>query len=127
MNDTSKNGQVVWLDLTVPAAQQVRDFYASVLGWTAAPISMGDYDDYAMVVPGKEGAVAGICHAAGPNTGIPPVWMSYVQVSDLDAAVAAVRAGGGEVVVGPKSLGAYGTLAIIKDPAGASLGLLQPA
>jgi predicted enzyme related to lactoylglutathione lyase len=39
-------GQIGWIDLTVPDAEGVRDFYRDVTGWTTSPIAMGDYQDY---------------------------------------------------------------------------------
>lgn len=41
-------GQIGWLDLTVPDADSLREFYSDVTGWTPAPVSMGDYQDYCM-------------------------------------------------------------------------------
>ncbi len=118
-------GTVSWMDLTVPDATRVADFYRRVAGWEVKPISMGEYEDYAMVPPGAERAAGGICHARGENAGLPPVWLAYVTVADLDASLTAVRAGGGEVVSGPRSLGSYGRMAVIRDPAGASLALIE--
>lgn len=118
-------GTVSWMDLTVPDATAVADFYRRVAGWEMKPIPMGEYDDYAMIPPGEARAAAGICHARGENAGLPAVWLAYVTVEDLDASLAAVREHGGEVTAGPRSLGSYGRMAVIRDPAGATLALFQ--
>jgi hypothetical protein len=78
-----KLGQVGWIDLTVPDAEAVRDFYQHVTGWTASPVDMGGYQDYCMNPPGAGQPVAGICHARGVNAGLPPVWMIYITVAEL--------------------------------------------
>ena len=39
-------GDVGWMDLTVEKAEDVRDFYAEVIGWTAQGLDMGGYDDW---------------------------------------------------------------------------------
>lgn len=120
-------GTVTWFDLTVDDASAVRDFYSSVAGWTSSPLAMKEgYDDYVMMAPGGD-AVAGVCHARGGNTGIPPVWMMYINVTDLDASLQACEAGGGSVVSGPRSGGGAARYAIIRDPAGAVVALFQPA
>ena len=55
-------GQVAWIDLTVPNAEAVRDFYQQVTGWTASSVDMGGYADYCMSSAAGN-MVAGICHA----------------------------------------------------------------
>lgn len=117
-------GTVGWFDLTVPDAPAVRDFYAKVVGWTAQPLAMGGYEDYVMTAPGGV-PVGGVCHARGANADIPPVWIPYVSITDLDASLEACRAGGGTVVAGPRGGGTAGRYAIIRDPAGAVLALHQ--
>lgn len=129
MSDTPSTpmGTIAWSDLTVPDATLVRDFYAAVCGWRAEPVSMGSYEDYGMIPAGGDRAVAGICHARGSNADVPAQWLNYVTVPDLAASLKACEAGGGTIVRPARSLGGYGTMAIIRDPAGAVLALMQPA
>lgn len=123
---TPPMGAITWSDLTVPDAVAVRDFYAAVCGWRAEPVAMNGYEDFAMVVEGKDGAVAGICHARGVNADVPPQWLNYVTVPALDASLAACLARGGAIVRPATDMGAWGRMAIIRDPAGAVLALMQP-
>ena len=117
--------QLAWLDLTVDDADPVRDFYAAVAGWTPEPVSMGEYDDYAMTHDGQ--AVAGICHARGPNTGLPPVWLPYFEVSDLQESLETVRACGGTILHGPRAAGGGLRMAVVQDPSGAAAALVDRA
>ena len=110
-------GKVGWIDTTVEDADALRDFYANVTGLVPEAVSMGEYDDYNMTQPGSGAPVAGICHARGGNAEIPPGWLVYFTVADLDSSVGKVKAGGGKVLVGPKGL-AGGRFAVIEDPAG---------
>ncbi len=119
-------GTIGWSDLTVANATEVRDFYAAVCGWTFQTVAMDGYEDYAMIASDGETGVAGICHARGPNADIPPQWLNYVSVPDVHAALAACTARGGRIIRPASSMGSYGTLAVIADPAGAVLALLQP-
>jgi predicted enzyme related to lactoylglutathione lyase len=114
-------GTIAWHDLTVGDADGVRDFYAAVVGWTPEPVSMGDYQDWNMV--GSDGVPrAGICHARGGNAELPPVWIMYVTVDDLDAAVEAVREKGGALVTDVRSMG-EARWVVVRDPAGAVFAL----
>lgn len=124
---SNKPGTIGWIDLTVDDADGLRDFYSSVTGWTPENIGMGDYSDYVMKAPGIDKGVAGICHARGPNSGMPPQWMIYITVEDIDRSISNCLAGGGKVVFGPKNYGDKWRYCVIQDPAGASAALIGPA
>jgi hypothetical protein len=51
----TQHGTLIGLDLTVPNAPQVRDFYAAVIGWGVQGLKSGedydDQDDYFMTGP----------------------------------------------------------------------------
>ena len=55
-------GSITWFDLTVPDAEKVKDFYSKVVRWKAAPVSMGDYNDYNMNSPDSGKTNAGAIH-----------------------------------------------------------------
>jgi uncharacterized protein len=119
-----KPGTIAWHDLTVPEADRVRDFYEAVAGWRPEPVDMGGYSDWLMSPAGGDTPAAGVCHARGVNAGIPPVWLLYIAVADLEASLRACREGGGELVDGPRGAG-DGRIAVIRDPAGAVCALYQ--
>lgn len=123
-NEAPGAGTIGWHDLTVDDADGIRDFYANVIGWTHANVSMGEYNDYVMLPPGGEG-VAGVCHRRGSNVELPPVWMVYFIVDDVEESAAACAAAGGKVRVAPRAM-AGGAYCVIEDPAGAVCALYQP-
>lgn len=120
----SSIGDMAWLDLSVSNAGQVKDFYQQVIGWKSEAISMGDYNDYAVSSPESGEAVAGICHAQGVNSDLPPAWLPYFLVENIDQAVAQVTENGGSLVTEIKSMG-DDRYAVIKDPAGAACAIYQ--
>jgi hypothetical protein len=124
---TPKMGTVGWIDLTVADAAAVRAFYSQVTGWASSPVSMGDYDDYNMVAPGTEEPAAGICHARGSNADLPPQWLIYITVADVDASASRCVELGGKILAGPRGMGSYGRYCVIQDPAGAVAALFTPA
>jgi len=127
MSQKPPAGTVAWTDLTVPDAEEIRDFYAEVVGWTSDPVDMGEYSDFNMIVPSTSEPAAGICHAKGVNADLPPAWMIYLVVEELDVSLAAVKERGGTILVGPKSMGPGSAYAVIQDPAGAVAALYQVA
>lgn len=130
-DETPRVGTIGWQDLTVSNADEVRDFYSQVVGWEPERFEMkddaGDYADYSMKTSADGQPVAGICHARGSNAELPPVWLIYITVADLDHSVAQCREHGGKVLDGPRGMGGYGTFAVIEDPGGAVAALFQPA
>jgi predicted enzyme related to lactoylglutathione lyase len=122
----SEIGTVCWTDLTVPDAERVAGFYRDVVGWTSSPCDAGGFRDHCMNTPGTGRTVAGICHAHGVNADLPPVWLIYIVVADVDLSVAACRRHGGEVLAGPRELGEHGRFCVIRDPAGAIAALISP-
>ncbi len=119
-------GLITWTDLTVGNAEQVRDFYRAVVGWEFVEFDMGGYSDYCMQVPGTDKTVAGICHARGANAGLPPQWLVYIQVADLNRSMTRCREAGGTVIAGPRQGGTSGRFCVIRDVAGAFAALIEP-
>ena len=119
-----KVGEILWRDLTVENAVEVRDFYQEVVGWKSAPEDMEGYYDFHMSTSsGKR--VAGICHARGMNKDIPPQWLIYIIVEDLDRSMSRCKELGGKVIAGPKDIG-KSRYCVIQDPAGAVAALWKP-
>jgi len=117
-------GSIGWHDLTVENAEEVRDFYEQVIGWTSSPVDMKGYSDFSMVTPGGQ-TVAGVCHARGSNANLPPQWLLYFVVADVDKSAGTCKEQGGHILVAPSPL-AGGRFCVIKDPAGAVCALYQP-
>ncbi len=116
-------GSIVWHDLTVPNAGEIRDFYAGVVGWESMEHDMGGYSDFGMNQPSGGDTVAGICHARGPNANLPAQWLIYIRVADVDASAERCRQLGGTVLDGPREIGEE-RFCVIRDPAGAAAALI---
>ena len=117
-------GSIGWLDLTVEDAPRLRDFYSAVVGWKPEDVPMAGYSDWVMADAASGEPRAGVCHARGGNEGLPPVWLVYVVVADLDASLASAKALGGKLLAGPKAMGAD-RYAVLRDPAGAPFAVWQ--
>ena len=124
MADKNTIGKIGWLDITVDDAPALRDFYAAVVGWKPEEVGMSGYSDYNMTMPANGEPTAGVCHARGDNADLPPQWLIYIVVADLDESLRSCRDGGGKVVREPRAL-AGGRFAIIEDPVGAMTALYQ--
>lgn len=117
-------GQIIWIDLTIPDAEPVRDFYSQLVGWQPQPVDMGGYTDFNMTLEGTDTPAAGICYARGQNAALPPQWLIYIAVEDLAAAVKTCNSLGGKLVAGP-FLQPDHRYCVVQDPAGAFVALVE--
>ena len=116
------DGVPSWVDMGSPDPAKTRTFYSGLFGWNCpeGPPEAGGYS--VCDIAGK--TVAGL----GPqmNPAAPPSWMTYVNVDDVDATLAKVKAAGGAVLAEPMTVMEAGRMAILADPLGAVIGLWQP-
>lgn len=116
-------GAPCWIDLMTSNPERAQAFYATLFGWT---FEAGDQDTYGgYILASKNGQqVAGIMKNDGEG-GYPDGWTTYLRVEDLEATVASVPDHGGKVLMGPLDIPEQGRMALLLDPAGASVGLWQ--
>lgn len=120
-------GRIAWLDLTVPDAPRIRDFYRTVIGWSVDEVGMQDgedgYADFNML--GADGTpLAGICHARGVNRDLPPVWMLYLPVGNMEESLRQVEGERGTVLKATRGKDGTYSYAVIRDPVGAWVALV---
>ena len=70
--------------------------------------------------------VAGIMANEAIPYPVPPHWLVYLEVKDIVAAVADVTATGGKVLREPFTVPGVGEIAIVAEPSGAAIGLMEP-
>lgn len=123
----ARTGIIGWIDLTVENAAALSEFYGAVAGWHPTPVDMGGYSDYVMTPSGAAAPVAGVCHARGANASVPPVWLIYIHVANLEESLQRCVERGGKPVGSIRNAGSSGRFCIIQDPAGAHCALFEPA
>jgi hypothetical protein len=116
-------GAVAWMDLTVPNAAKVKDFYSKVTGWKTQPLSMDEYEDYVMMSPKTKKSISGICHKLGNNTEFPSMWPIYIVVKNLTRRINAFKKNSGKIIIKTQKYGSVGKYCVIQDPAGAVCAL----
>jgi predicted enzyme related to lactoylglutathione lyase len=119
---TDEPGSTTWYELSTPNAKQARDFYAALLNLTAEPMPGGL--EYYTLKRGDD-MQCGIMQIDPAGGAMPAMWVSYFAVADIEAAVAAVKKHGGQVMGGIDD-SPFGRLAACVDPAGGAFKLIQP-
>jgi hypothetical protein len=118
-------GKVVWHDLLTKDPSAARRFYGELFGWTFRDVDLGAGQSYTVIEHEGRG-IGGLVDARGMDADVNVSrWIPVLSVADVDAAVATVRAAGGEVFQAPLDIPQRGHVAVIGDPQGAVVTLLE--
>lgn len=118
-------GALVWNELASDDLNASTGFYSRLFGWTIERFP-GSEQVYLGIRNGERNN-GGIREATPP--GVPPHWLVYFGVGDLDASMARVRELGGVVHAGPIDI-QMARIAVVADPQGAVFalydGMMEP-
>ena len=117
------HGTFCWNELSTNNVEAAKNFYTGLLGWTLHDSKSAGMNYIEIEAAGQR---IGGMYQQSPETGgpMPPNWMAYVAVDDVDAAVARVADLGGQVRFGPMDIPNVGRFAVISDPAGAVFSII---
>ncbi len=110
---------VVHLELHTANLARACAFYAEVCGWRVERIAGGPRPYHAL---GWDGALAGGVVECDTHR---PLWLPYVEVRDVEAAVARSRRSGAQVVLEPRE-GPAGWRGVVRVPDGGELAFWRP-
>ena len=117
-----------WHECYVPDDAKAVDFYTNALGMGVQKMEMPGMPPYTMLT--HQGTpVCGVVSTKSPmmaGKDVPPHWAVYMNVDDVDARIAKVKAAGGTLVVEPMDIPTVGRMALIADPQGAHIWLFKP-
>ncbi len=120
-------GRFCWCELATSDADAATAFYSEFFNWTTETHPMGGgHGDYTMLrLNGKD--VGGLYKLMPEQAsqGVPPHWLSYVGVADVDAATEKAKSLGGNCLMEPLDIMDKGRMSVIQDPSGAVLALWQ--
>ena len=124
---THAPGTTCWVELGTTDPDAARSFYQALFGWEPIEVPMPDGSPYTLFQQDDQ-SVGGVYElSAEMQAGVPPHWMLYTAVEDVDATAERAKAQGGTVVVEPMSVPNVGRMAMMQDREGASFAILQPA
>ncbi len=111
-------GALVWNELSSPDLEASSAFYSSLFGWTIAPFEESP-ERYLSIKVGDANN-GGIRELNPP--GMPPNWLVYFGVDDIDQSLARVAELGGGTVAGPIDI-QIARIAVVSDPQGAMFAI----
>ena len=117
-------GVFAWNEIVTRNKEDSMGFYAKLFGWTTDTMEMPGGATYTMFKQGER-PVAGCVEPPPDAAEAPEMWLSYINVEDLDAAVSKAKDLGAKICKERVDL-PIGSFAIVNDPNGATFALWQP-
>ncbi|MEV5874653.1 VOC family protein [Streptomyces sp. NPDC052101] len=111
-------GALGWVELATRDTERAQDFYTTVFDWSVTASEWYtqwgiDGDDF--------GGMADMGDRFPPE--VPPHWLPYFAVTDVDTTAEVAEQAGGAVVLAPVSVPDGPRIAVLRDPQGAAFGV----
>jgi predicted enzyme related to lactoylglutathione lyase len=115
-------GTFCWVEMGTPYPEGSLTFYTALFSWTSRETAMPSGRPYTTLFH-NDLAVAGLIYMNQP--GVPPMWLSYIAVENVDETT--YRAGqlGAGLMVAPLDVGETGRMSVLSDPDGSLFALWQ--
>jgi predicted enzyme related to lactoylglutathione lyase len=120
-------GTFCWVDLATTDNDAAKSFYTQLFNWEFVDMPIGEEPDAVYTMYQLNGKNVAASFKQSPQMqGMPPFWISYISVADVDAVAEKVNSLGGTVMAEPFDVFDSGRMAAIMDPTGAAVSLWQP-
>ena len=117
-------GDWIWIQLLSHDARKAAEFYRAVAGYDLAENTTSNrLSDY--VLTSERFARATVRTIPAGDAQIKPTWLPFVRVKNVSESVAQAKQLGGKVLIEPKSELLGGKVAVVADPTGAAIGILE--
>lgn len=115
-------GDWIWVQLFSRDLKAAGDFYHTLGGYEVLP---NTERPNSLVLASKGYARAAVMTLPPTQAEAKPAWLPFVRVKSVGDSVALTRELGGKVLIAPKAELLQGRVAVIADPTGAAIGILE--
>jgi len=124
---SNPTGDFIWYELMTTDGDAAARFYEAVVGWKIQEGSP-EYKGYRMIGRDDGGFAGGLLPLTDEmlQGGAKPIWLGYINVSDVDEKVSAIKQAGGTVHLPPTDIPNVGRIAMMADPQGAPFYIMKP-
>ncbi|HZL21487.1 MAG TPA: VOC family protein [Polyangia bacterium] len=128
MHDATRPGEFTWRELMTSDHEAAFGYYSQLFGWKKLrDFDMGGHGKYLLYGQGHDDRELGGMFTKDKDAPMPPAWIYYIQVADLDAAIARAKGHGGTLMNGPMEVPGGARIAHLTDPQGAFFALHESA
>jgi predicted enzyme related to lactoylglutathione lyase len=116
-------GEWIWTALMTRDPDSDAAFYQDVFGYEVFPLPSGARGEHLLLA--SDNYARASVNPLPLTSDTPPHWLGFVRVSDVGRAAGQAKALGGRVLVEPHPDRHGGTVALLEDPAGAAIGVMD--
>ena len=118
--DKHPAGSFCWIELHTSDQNAAKSFYRTLFGWTPEDSPMGPNAFYTIFkLQGRDAAAGCTLRPDETSMGVPPHWLIYITVDDVDASAAKAEQLGGKILAPAMDVMDAGRMAVVQDPTGA--------
>lgn len=123
---SSAQGNHIWYELMTTDPEGAKRFYDAVIGWNIGPPH--DEIGYRMIERSDGGNAGGVLPLGDDmlQHGAKPIWLAYINVTDVDGAAAQIEAKGGKTLMPGREIDQVGRIAMVADPQGNPFYIMKP-
>ncbi len=118
-----KHGEICWNELSTTDTEVCKSFYSELFGWKYRESDSTEMQ-YTEMTQDDGAPFGGMYNQTAEMAGIPPHWMSYIAVDDIDASLVKAEELGGNIVVPATDIPETGRFGVITDPSGAAIAMI---
>jgi len=119
-------GTFCWWQLGTTDTDGAKNFYGGLFGWDVIDMPVPDGVHTTFRIDGRDVCAMYELGAELVSQGVPPHWLSYISVTNVDESAGRVTANGGTVVMPPFDVMELGRMAVARDPQGAAFAMWEP-
>ena len=123
-----EHGSFSWAELATSDPAAAKTFYKNLFAWGVQDTPMGPGSEDVYSTMQLSGKAVGALYKMRPDQasqGVPPHWLTYVTVNSADDTAKKAKSLGGRVLAEPFDVMTFGRMAVLQDPAGATLAVWQ--
>ena len=119
-------GTLCWAELDTTDMKSAESYYTALFGWGAK--RGGEAANQTAYTEWQQGgkSIGGMMTIPKEWGPVPPNWLVYFMVADVDATTKNASSHGGQVIVPPTDIPKTGRFAVIQDPQHATFAVFKP-
>src|SRR5260370_37082413 len=115
--DRHSAGCFCWIELHTADQNSAKNFYGALFGWNPQDMPMGPDGVYTIFkLQGRDAAAGCSLRPDERSMGVPPHWLTYIAVDNVDGAVTKAQQLGGKILAPAIDVIAVGPRAFARDP-----------